>query len=163
MIKYLDNEENMKAFSQTGGVTELYRRIALQDDPYAFQIIQAISKDESRFHHLEGLISKVHNKREIGALILLAFAKKNPDRLSAVLKILQVGVENEYIRDGLMRHSANTKGQKFSMKIFKLMLKNTESKEVLDLILPTISNLCLSVHKSTVVRDINPGDMKNIF
>ena len=118
----------MMAFTQTGGTTELYRRIDLNSDAYAFQIIQAISKDESRYHHLEHLIAKVHNKREIGAILLLRFAKKNPDRLSAVLKILQVGVENNYIRDELMRHSATTKGQKVSLKLFKLTIKNQENQ-----------------------------------
>lgn len=61
-----------------------------------------------------------------------------------------------------MRHSANTKGTKFSLKMFDYAVKNSESKEILDLLLPIISNLCLVVHKSTVVRDTNPGDMKNI-
>jgi hypothetical protein len=79
VIEFLMVDENMATFKDSGGIIDLYRRISESDDLTAFNIVAGISTDENRYYQLEGLISKIYTKKEIGALILLDLAAKLPD------------------------------------------------------------------------------------
>lgn len=160
IIAELTTDDKVLSFRQSGGYVVLFKRIYESLDLEALLVLEFLTKDETKFPALEPLLAKVYDKRRTGAVVLLETIDKNlhnADIFKRISKILALCLENQMIREEVVKHSACTKGKKFCKLSIDVFLKRPSKS-----FSPIITNLCLSSYKSSFERKPNPGSIKAI-
>jgi len=164
IISQLDTQEKITGFKQAGGYLVLFKRITESKDSGALEVLEYLCGDEKNYPRVQPLVAKVYDKKRIGAVTLVEAVNsysEDEEWVTRIVKLLSLAVENQHVREELVKHSACTKGVKFCKAVFDLF---TSSKESLRKhLMPLLSNLCLSKYKSAYERKPNPGNIKAII
>ncbi|OMJ71882.1 hypothetical protein SteCoe_29797 [Stentor coeruleus] len=163
IISNLDTPEKIQTFRVSGGYQILFKRIYESQDTEALKVLEFLMNDETKFMNLHPIILPLYDKRQTAAVVMMETLKKYKENHSfceSLVKICALAIENSHIRDEIAKHSAITKGKRFYRQVLELFLSNPSFVKN---VVPMLSNLCLTIHKTALERKPSPGNMKSLI